>query len=78
MRPETLAGDTAKFDLALGIEETPRGLVADWQYRSELFEAATIGDVHHRVSWMPSVALLLRLGHPEPACRSAVEPTACC
>jgi amino acid adenylation domain-containing protein len=42
MRPEALAGETAKFDLALGILETPRGLVADWQYRSELFEAATI------------------------------------
>ena len=42
MRPETVAGDTAKFDLALGIEETARGLVADWQYRTELFEAATI------------------------------------
>src|SRR5829696_8711773 len=42
MRPEALTGDTAKFDLALGIVETPLGLVADWQYRSELFEAATI------------------------------------
>jgi amino acid adenylation domain-containing protein len=42
MRPEALAGETAKFDLALGIVETPLGLVADWQYRSELFEAATI------------------------------------
>jgi amino acid adenylation domain-containing protein len=42
MRPEALAGDTAKFDLALGIAETPEGLVADWQYRAELFEAATI------------------------------------
>jgi amino acid adenylation domain-containing protein len=42
MRPEALAGETAKFDLALGIVETSRGLVADWQYRSELFEAATI------------------------------------
>jgi amino acid adenylation domain-containing protein len=42
MRPEALAGDTAKFDLALGIVETPDGLSADWQYRSELFEAATI------------------------------------
>ncbi|HSE18132.1 MAG TPA: amino acid adenylation domain-containing protein [Pyrinomonadaceae bacterium] len=42
MRPEALVGDTAKFDLALGIVETPDGLIADWQYRSELFEAATI------------------------------------
>ena len=42
MRPEALAGDTAKFDLALGIVETPLGLIADWQYRSELFEAAII------------------------------------
>ena len=42
MRPEALAADTAKFDLALGIVETPDGLIADWQYRSELFEAATI------------------------------------
>jgi amino acid adenylation domain-containing protein len=42
MRPEALAGETAKFDLALGIGETPLGLVADWQYRSELFEAPMI------------------------------------
>jgi amino acid adenylation domain-containing protein len=42
MRPEALAGDTAKFDLALGIVETAAGLVADWQYRAELFEVATI------------------------------------
>src|SRR6185369_4734329 len=42
MRPEALTGDTAKFDLALAIEETPGGLIAYWQYRSELFEAATI------------------------------------
>src|SRR5215217_3181446 len=42
MRPEALSGDTAKFDLALGIDETPDGLIADWQYRSELFEVATI------------------------------------
>ena len=42
MRPEALASDTAKFDLALGIVETPVGLVTDWQYRADLFEAATI------------------------------------
>ncbi len=42
MRAEALADDTAKFDLALGIQETPDGLVADWDYRTELFEAATI------------------------------------
>jgi amino acid adenylation domain-containing protein len=42
MRPEALSGDTAKFDLALGIVETRSGLIADWQYRAELFDAATI------------------------------------
>jgi amino acid adenylation domain-containing protein len=42
MRPVALENDTAKFDLALGIGETAEGLVADWQYRTELFEAATI------------------------------------
>src|SRR6185369_15267110 len=42
MRPEALSGDTAKFDLALGIVETPDGLIAYWQYRSELFETATV------------------------------------
>jgi len=42
MRPEALTGDTAKFDLALGIDEMSDGLIADWHYRSELFEAATI------------------------------------
>src|SRR6185369_6669595 len=42
MRPEALTGDTAKFDLALGIDETPDGLIADWLYRPELFEDATI------------------------------------
>jgi amino acid adenylation domain-containing protein len=42
MRPEALSGDTAKFDLALGIDETSDGLSADWHYRSELFAAVTI------------------------------------
>ncbi|HEY3581866.1 MAG TPA: amino acid adenylation domain-containing protein, partial [Pyrinomonadaceae bacterium] len=42
MRAEALASDTAKFDLALGIVETADGLTTDWQYRTELFEAATI------------------------------------
>src|SRR5689334_11853489 len=42
MRAEALTSDTAKFDLALGIVETPEGLTAYWQYRTELFEPATI------------------------------------
>src|SRR5690349_14861535 len=42
MRAEAVTNDTAKFDLALGIGETDDGLTTDWQYRTELFDAATI------------------------------------
>jgi aspartate racemase len=37
-----LAGETAKFDLSLLVEATPRGLSATFEYSTDLFEAATI------------------------------------
>ncbi|MBC3839289.1 amino acid adenylation domain-containing protein [Streptacidiphilus sp. 4-A2] len=32
----------AKFELGLGFEVTASGVVADWEYRTELFDAATV------------------------------------
>ncbi|WP_250125636.1 condensation domain-containing protein [Chroococcidiopsis sp. CCMEE 29] len=37
--------ETSKFDLALFLTETERGLVATWQYNADLFEAATIARI---------------------------------
>ncbi len=42
MKAIDVAGQTAKFELALEMEETPSGLKGHWQYSTELFEAATI------------------------------------
>ena len=42
MKAMEVGEQTAKFDLSLTLKETPDGLAADWQYRTELFEAATI------------------------------------
>src|SRR3569832_939521 len=33
---------TAKFDLTLYLENTPSGLIGDWEYNSDLFDASTI------------------------------------
>src|SRR4028118_1518807 len=33
---------TAKFDLALSIENTPSGLITEWEYNSDLFDDLTI------------------------------------
>ncbi|BAZ19381.1 non-ribosomal peptide synthase (plasmid) [Kalymmatonema gypsitolerans NIES-4073] len=33
---------TAKFDLSLGFENTPSGLIGDWEYNTDLFDASTI------------------------------------
>jgi amino acid adenylation domain-containing protein len=35
-------GRTAKFDLTLIMEETPRGLVGSFEYNTDLFDAATV------------------------------------
>jgi amino acid adenylation domain-containing protein len=32
----------AKFELALGVEVTPAGVVADWEYRTDLFDEGTV------------------------------------
>ena len=37
-----LAGHSAKFDLALSLDESADGLQASWEYASDLFEATTI------------------------------------
>ncbi|PSB45112.1 non-ribosomal peptide synthetase, partial [Chamaesiphon polymorphus] len=45
---------TAKFDLTLSMSETPEGLVGDWEYNTDLFDAATIermaGHFHNLLS----------------------------
>ncbi|MBU2709128.1 AMP-binding protein, partial [Zooshikella marina] len=33
---------TAKFDLTLNVDEQPNGLTLDWEYNTDLFDAATI------------------------------------
>ncbi len=40
--PFAIERTTAKFDLTLFIKNTPTGLVAAWQYNTDLFEAPTI------------------------------------
>lgn len=42
MTPLPVHTQTAKFDLALFWQETSEGLVADWNYSTDLFTAATI------------------------------------
>ncbi|MDM3856894.1 MAG: amino acid adenylation domain-containing protein [Aphanizomenon gracile PMC649.10] len=37
-----LAAITSKFDLTLSITETPQGLIGNWEYNSDLFDAETI------------------------------------
>jgi non-ribosomal peptide synthetase component F len=41
--PLEVESDTAKFDLVLGLEEKPRGLVGSVEYNTQLFDAQTIG-----------------------------------
>ena len=40
--PLSINRNTAKFDLSLDIKETEKGLVGRWEYRADLFSAATI------------------------------------
>ncbi|MBE9228019.1 non-ribosomal peptide synthase/polyketide synthase [Phormidium sp. LEGE 05292] len=40
--PLVLESATAKFDLTLGMENTPTGLVGAWEYNTDLFDASTI------------------------------------
>src|SRR5205823_5567262 len=42
LSPMTLESVTAKFDLSLMLSEVEGGLVGEWEYSTELFEAATI------------------------------------
>ena len=37
-----LEGHTAKFDLSLGVRETPAGLRVSWEFSTDLFDAPTI------------------------------------
>jgi amino acid adenylation domain-containing protein/non-ribosomal peptide synthase protein (TIGR01720 family) len=41
---ETVAAGTsaAKFDLTLALDETPRGFAGSWEYKPDLFDAATV------------------------------------
>jgi alpha-ketoglutarate-dependent taurine dioxygenase len=76
------AGETAKFDLALFVEETvPEGLVVKWNYRQELFEASTVRAMaeHFRVLLESIIAepearlAALELRTPEERAQEAVE-----
>jgi amino acid adenylation domain-containing protein/non-ribosomal peptide synthase protein (TIGR01720 family) len=40
--PLMLETATAKFDLTLGMQNTPTGLVGAWEYNTDLFDASTI------------------------------------
>jgi aspartate racemase len=40
--PVAVSHETARFDLAVGVEETPQGLDGWIEYSSELFEATTV------------------------------------
>ncbi|MBV9789120.1 MAG: amino acid adenylation domain-containing protein, partial [Chloroflexi bacterium] len=42
LEPLAVESTTAKFDLSLSLAETPHGLHGDIEYRTDLFEAATI------------------------------------
>jgi amino acid adenylation domain-containing protein/FkbH-like protein len=42
LEPVELNYDTAKFDLTLFLEESAEGLVATWEYSTDLFEKSTI------------------------------------
>ncbi|QFZ19886.1 non-ribosomal peptide synthetase [Saccharothrix syringae] len=44
--PEAVANGGAKFDLSLTVERAPDGWYARWQYDSELFEPATVANLH--------------------------------
>ena len=42
VRRLALSTRSAKFDLTLGVSETAQGLHASWEYRTDLFDGATI------------------------------------
>ncbi|HEX5748967.1 MAG TPA: amino acid adenylation domain-containing protein [Archangium sp.] len=42
MRPLELPGDTAKFDLSLGMMEADQGFLGDLEYNTDLYESSTI------------------------------------
>ncbi|MFE8605167.1 non-ribosomal peptide synthetase [Archangium violaceum] len=41
LSPLALDGDTAKYDLSLGLQETAEGFAGDLEYNTDLFEAST-------------------------------------
>ncbi|NJL35427.1 MAG: hypothetical protein HC899_00755 [Leptolyngbyaceae cyanobacterium SM1_4_3] len=43
-----IPSQTAKFDLALFCQETPEGLLVDWNYSTDLFAATTITRMAHQ------------------------------
>ncbi|MGH8549116.1 MAG: non-ribosomal peptide synthetase, partial [Methylococcales bacterium] len=42
LSPMEIETQTAKFDLTLGMTETPEGLSASWEYNADLFDEATV------------------------------------
>ncbi|MEG4277142.1 amino acid adenylation domain-containing protein [Microcoleus sp. MON1_C1] len=46
--PVAIDSGTAKFDLALFVSETERGIVGSWKYNSDLFDRETIAQMSNR------------------------------
>jgi non-ribosomal peptide synthetase component F len=62
LRPVTWdGGETTRFDLALFVEDTPEGIVGRWNYRTDLFDAATVA----RLSARLEALLVGAVAHPD-------------
>jgi amino acid adenylation domain-containing protein len=48
LMPVAIDSGTAKFDLALFVSETERGIVGSWKYNSDLFDRETIAQMSNR------------------------------
>ncbi len=74
LSPLGVANQTAKLDLVVNMIDTPEGLVGQWQYSLDLFDATTIGRMkgHFAVLLAASVADPARLV-PELPLLSAAE-----
>ncbi|OKI26952.1 hypothetical protein A6A25_06815 [Saccharothrix sp. CB00851] len=52
-----LGSDDARLDLTLWLQDRPDGVLARWTYRTDLFRAPTISDLHDRYAALLSAAL---------------------
>ncbi|MGG6293709.1 condensation domain-containing protein [Leptolyngbya sp. AN02str] len=71
LTPLPIHTQTAKFDLALFWQETPEGLVAHWNYRTDLFTATTIA----RMAQQFEALLQHILASPDSAIDALPMPT---